>query len=163
MNTRFDYEYIRNKDVVGWRVHWLGLLSGRWIVVNDELVEDQNAKIFRFGFTVAEVAAAIGHSGYTDCELAWYQGQPDRYQLVDGHYVQVAGWAAAKAIADAELAALEQRGLDINAAREDSGLRQYTVAQAQTYINNKLNAATTVATMKEAVRDILLKMVPYVL
>ena len=167
MNTRFDYEYIRNKDVVGWRMHWLGLLSGRWIVVNDELVEDQNAKIFCFGFTVAEVAAAIGLAGYTARELEWYQSQPDRYTLVGDAYVQVAGWAEAKVLADAqkaaEEAAFEARVLEIVEAREAAGLKQYTVTQAQAYINNKLNAATTVAQMKEAVRDILLKMVPYVL
>ena len=51
----------------------------------------------------------------------------------------------------------------ILAARDSSELKQYTVAQATTYVNNKLDAATTVAAMKEAVRDILIKMIPYVL
>ena len=48
-------------------------------------------------------------------------------------------------------------------ASNDELFKQYTVAQAENYINNTLNAATTAAEMKEAVRDILLKMVPYIL
>jgi hypothetical protein len=45
----------------------------------------------------------------------------------------------------------------------DANWDSMTVAQATTYVNNKLDAATTVAAMKEAVRDILIKMIPYVL
>ena len=60
-------------------------------------------------------------------------------------------------------AAIQARWQEIKAAREASTLKQYTVAQAENYINNKLNAAATAAEMKEAVRGILLKMIPYVL
>jgi len=166
-NTRFDYEYIRDTDSSGWREEWLNLLDGRWIVLDNELVEDASAKIFKLGFSVDEVAGEIGHSGYTPRQIEWFQSQPDRYTLVGDAYVQVAGWAEAKALADAaeaaEKEAFEQRVLEIVAAREEAGLKQYTVAQAQTYINNKLNAASTVAQTKEALREILLKMVPYLL
>ena len=167
MNTRFDYEHIRDNNLPGWQEEWYRLLDGRWVVTDNELVEDANAKIFRIGMTVAEVSAAINHEGYTARQVEWYQSQSDRYELVAGEYVQVAGWAAAKVAADAaeaaEKAAFEQRVLDIIAAKEASGLKQYTVAQATKYINDKLNAASTVAQTKEAVREILLKMVPYLL
>jgi hypothetical protein len=92
MNTRFDYEYARQHHLPGWENAWLALLE-RWTVIDNELVEDQNAPIFRLGFTVDEVAGAVGFSGYTPRQLEWYQGQPDRYELVDGMFSQVAGWA----------------------------------------------------------------------
>jgi hypothetical protein len=92
MNTKFDYEYIKDNNQNGWQSQWHNLLEGRFVVNNNELVEDSNAHIFRLGFTVAEVADAIGFTGYTQRELEWYQGQPDRYALEKGLYVEDADW-----------------------------------------------------------------------
>jgi hypothetical protein len=93
LNTRFDYEYARKNDMPNWKDSWLALLE-RWVVEGNELVEDQSAPIFRLGFTVAEVAEAVGFSGYTPRQLEWYQGQPDRYQLDNGQYVEAADYPA---------------------------------------------------------------------
>jgi hypothetical protein len=93
LNTKHDYEYIRDNNQDDWQRHWLNLLDGRWIVRDNELVEDPNAKIFRIGFTVTEVELAVGHSGYTSRQLDWYASQPDRFHLIDEMYVQVDGWA----------------------------------------------------------------------
>ena len=114
MNTRFDYEYARQHHLPGWENAWLALLE-RWIIVDNELVEDQNAPIFRLGFTVAEVADAIQFSGYTPRQLEWYQGKPDRYELVDGRYVQVEGWVARYA-KERLVEALEKKLGEIDAA-----------------------------------------------
>ena len=91
--NKFDYEYIRSNNIDGWRTKWLSLLN-RFAIENDELVEDPNAEIFRLGFSVSEVEEAIGHSGYTEREIQWYTSQPDRYELLDGQYVEVADYAA---------------------------------------------------------------------
>jgi len=90
--TKFDYEYLRNNKLPGWQAAWNNLLEGRFAVIDGKLEEDNNAPIFRLGFTVAEVEEAIGHSGYTQRELEWYQGQPDRYALEKGLYVEDADW-----------------------------------------------------------------------
>lgn len=93
LNTRFDYEYARQNNLPGWKDAWLGLLE-RWTVEDNDLVEDQNAPIFRLGFTVLEVTEAIQFAGYTPRQLEWYTSQPDRYELLDGQYVEVADYAA---------------------------------------------------------------------
>lgn len=100
--TKFDYEYLRDNKLPGWQAAWNNLLEGRFIVDNNELIEDANAPIFRLGFTVSEVEEAVGHSGYTEREDAWYRDQPARYILQNGKYTQAADWptkqlAAAKA------------------------------------------------------------------
>lgn len=95
MNTRFDYEYIRDTNQEGWQQEWLNLLEGRFCVQDNELVEDANAPIFRLGFTVAEVEESIAFRGLTKRETDWYTSQPDRYTLVKGKYVEVEGWKAA--------------------------------------------------------------------
>jgi len=82
LNTRFDYEYVKNEFPASqWKPAWQGLLDTRFswlpatgketaetplrdveadgqVVGQEAWVEDPNAKIFRLGFTVAEVAAA---------------------------------------------------------------------------------------------------------
>lgn len=167
MNTKYDYEYIRENDVSGWEDQWRQLLDGRFIVEAYQLKEDQNSKLIRLGFTVKEVEDAIGHTGYTAREIDWYQSQPDRYTIVDGKFVETSGWLDAKLAADVALAeaeaAFEQRVLEIIAAQDSAGLKQYTLTQAKTYITNKMATGTTVATLNAAVKEILLKMVPYVL
>lgn len=92
--TRHDYQYMREHAVTGWQDMWLRLLAGRFFVSGDELVEDENAEIFRLGFSVDEVATAIGHSGYTAPEQQWYGSQPDRYTLDGDTYIEVTGWRA---------------------------------------------------------------------
>jgi hypothetical protein len=104
LNSRYDYEYVREQGRDDWRQQWHNLLEGRFIVDNNELIEDANAPIFRLGFTVSEVEAAVGHSGYTEREDAWYRDQPARYILQNGKYTQAADWPAKRlAAARAEM------------------------------------------------------------
>jgi hypothetical protein len=98
--TRFDYEYIRDNNATGWQEKWGALLSGRFVVQGNVLIEDSNAEIFRLGFSVAEVEAAVSHSGYTERELQWYTSQPDRYELIDGQYVEAADYPAKRLAAE---------------------------------------------------------------
>jgi hypothetical protein len=87
LNTRFDYEYVKN-NFDNWHEYWQELYDSRMIWANVELVGDgiednthrliqsqdeqgnpitiqqelqvdPNAKLFRIGFTEGEVAAAI--------------------------------------------------------------------------------------------------------
>lgn len=70
----------------------------------------------------------------------------------------------AERIAEANLRAqTEARRVEVEAAQDNAGLRDISVAQAENYINNKIDSASTVAETKEAVKEILLKMVPYLL
>lgn len=115
MNTRFDYEYIREHNQAGWQDEWKLLLEGRFFVENNELIEDVNAPIFRLGFTVAEVEDAVGFTGLTDREIEWYTSQPDRYTLVKGKYVEVEGWKAAYEQAQ-RMAVLESKLSEVDAA-----------------------------------------------
>jgi hypothetical protein len=92
MNTKFDYIYLKDNNQNDWQAKWYSLLNGRFVVENNELIEDSNAHIFRLGFTVAEVADAIGFTGYTQREKEWYTSFPDRYQLQNGKYTQAADW-----------------------------------------------------------------------
>jgi hypothetical protein len=92
MNTRFDYEYIRDNNILGWEKEWKNLLDGRWISRDLDLIEDLNAKIFRLGFTVSEVAATVGMSDYNEKPKCWYENQPDRFQSVGSSFVEVDGW-----------------------------------------------------------------------
>ena len=115
MNTRFDYEYIREHNQAGWQDEWRLLLEGRFCVENNELVEDVNAPIFRLGFTVAEVTKAIGFKGYTNRELDWYTSQPDRYKLTRGKYVEVEGWKEAHE-QEQRLEALKSKLAEVDAA-----------------------------------------------
>ena len=52
---------------------------------------------------------------------------------------------------------------EIAVAENAAGFKNITVAQAENWINNKIDNASTVAETKEAMREILLKMVPYLL
>ena len=87
LNTRFDYEYVKD-NFDNWREYWRELHDSRMIWANVELVGegiedeahrliqsqdddgnpitiqqelqvDPNAKLFRIGFTEGEVAAAL--------------------------------------------------------------------------------------------------------
>jgi len=83
LNTRADYEYVRdNFPAEQWGPAWQSLLDTRFswlpasgaepkgielreveqdgqVVGQEAWVEDKNAKIFRLGFTVAEVQKAL--------------------------------------------------------------------------------------------------------
>lgn len=120
LNTRYDYEYIRTEQTEGWQDQWKLLLEGRFIVSGDTLIEDQNAPIFRLGYTIEEVEAAIGFSGMTVRETEWRESQPDRFQLVDGEWSEIDGCLEARTQANiAELKA--QKMLEIQ--REKCGIR----------------------------------------
>jgi len=94
MNTKEHFYELREKDPA-WRQHWENLLDDRFVVINNELVVNLDADIFRMGFTVEEVSRAIGKTGYTDREKNWYQSQPDRFNLIDGKYVEDPAWRRA--------------------------------------------------------------------
>ncbi len=98
-NTRADYDFIRAEKIDGWDARWRQLLEGRFVINGDKLAEDAQAPIFTLGFTVAEVETAIGFTGITDREVEWRESQPDRWQLVGGEWVEIEGWAAARAAA----------------------------------------------------------------
>jgi hypothetical protein len=91
LNTKFDYEYIKNQNLSGWQTQYQALLDTRqnWFKTADlspeetgatdathrvrtetdlegviikyqqELQEDPNCKLFRLGFTQAEVESAL--------------------------------------------------------------------------------------------------------
>ena len=86
LNTRFDYEYVKD-SFDNWKEYWQELYDSRMIWANVELVGledethrliqsqdddgnpitiqqelqvDPNAKLFRIGFTEGEVEAALG-------------------------------------------------------------------------------------------------------
>jgi hypothetical protein len=117
LNTKFDYEYIKDSNQPDWMQQWLNLLDSRWIVKDNELVEDANAPIFRMGFTVDNITTITGHAGYTPGQLKWYTSQPDRYQLINNVYVQVDGWSEANAAGKLN-AAQAARWDEIKAERE---------------------------------------------
>jgi len=94
--NKFDYEYLRTNNIEGWQQEWKQLLEGRFIVQDNKLVEDSNSPIFRLGFTVGEVEAAINFSGLSDREIEWRQSHPDRYQWVDEEWIEVIGWEQAR-------------------------------------------------------------------
>ena len=86
LNTRFDYEYVKD-NFDNWRDYWQELydsrmiwqavegpvtpdethrilqsqdMEGNEIEIHQEYQVDPNAKLFRIGFTEAEVEAALG-------------------------------------------------------------------------------------------------------
>jgi len=91
LNTKFDYQYIKNQNLSGWQQQYQALLDTRlnWFKTADlapenagitdathrvktetdldgvtikyqqELQEDPNCKLFRLGFTRAEVESAL--------------------------------------------------------------------------------------------------------
>lgn len=110
-NTRHDYEYIRDHNIAGWQDQWRQLLEGRFSVIDGDLSEDANAPLFRLGFTVADIEAEIGITGYTIREAEWFDAHPSRYQFIDGVWSEIDGWRSAEAAQeklDALNAALEE-------------------------------------------------------
>ena len=56
-----------------------------------------------------------------------------------------------------------QRLLDILSVQESIGLKQYTITQAESFIDNKIDPAITVDELKIALKEVLKKMIPYIL
>ena len=67
--------------------------------------------------------------------------------------------AAREAEQDARIQRLEE----IATARDVSGLKEYTVTQAETWIDNRIDAITNLAEAKEEIRAMFKKMAPYIL
>lgn len=99
-STRADYDHIRAAQIGGWQGLWRQLLEGRFAALGGDLVEDPRAPLFMLGFSVSEIEAAIGFSGYTIRETEWFEANPDRYQLTDGVWAEIDGWRAARDAAD---------------------------------------------------------------
>jgi hypothetical protein len=64
---------------------------------------------------------------------------------------------------EAENEAGQQRIDDIKAEQETSGLKNISIAQAHTFIDNQIDGASTIAETKEAIKAVLKKMIPYLL
>ena len=92
METRHDYEYIRDNRLAGWEDCWLQLLEGRWVVTPHRIFEDPEAKIYRLGFTVTEVEDAIGHTGLTQTESDFLADHRDWYAEIEGRLVENSGY-----------------------------------------------------------------------
>ena len=60
---------------------------------------------------------------------------------------------------DAE--SLRQEGIE--AGKMASGLKEISIDQANTYIDNQLDDATTIAQLREATKVVLKKMIPFLL
>ena len=59
--------------------------------------------------------------------------------------------------------AVNARSAEINDARETAGIKDVTIEQAHDFIDSRLDAAITAAEVKDAIRTILKKMIPYIL
>lgn len=101
INTKFDYDYLKDNSSEEFKQEAVKLLEGRFAVINGELGEDANAPLFRLGLTVEQVQNDSGISGLTAREIEWMESQPDRYQLVDGEWAEIEGWEDARALAEA--------------------------------------------------------------
>lgn len=55
------------------------------------------------------------------------------------------------------------RKADIQTARDNSGFKKVTAQKAYDFIDGKLDGASNAAEVKEAIRDILKKMIPHIL
>lgn len=113
-----------------------------------------------------EAGEGVIHLDPTQC--GWVNVYPERYKAENGALVERPEWAQEEAdreaAQNAAIVALQSRIADIEAAQTDAGLKQYTVAQGTGWIINKLtNAPNTIAGVKQAVGEILIKMLPYIL
>lgn len=116
LNTRYDYEFVKDNNISGWQAEWLRLIEGRFIC-NKRITEDANAEIYRLGFTVAEVQAALGITGPTQIEINFQKYCPDWYDFIDGKLTEKEGYK--KNIDSEELKeALDKKLSEIDAARE---------------------------------------------
>jgi hypothetical protein len=101
-------------------------------------------------------------------QCAWANAYPSRYRVENGALVERAEWvqeeADREAAQNAAIAALQARIAGIEAAQSSADLKQYTVQQGTDWITNKLTSApNTYAGVKQAVGEILIRMLPYIL
>lgn len=114
------------------------------------------------GINGPDVAGA--NSFYRHAKLCGdVSNHPDWYKVVGGNVVLRDNWEAIQSAKQSALTAVQQRLEDIATAQENSGLNEVTPLQAINYIDGQLDAATSVAETKEALRRILKRMVPYLL
>jgi len=133
-STKADFELIRSEGIPGWETMWRQLLEGRHAVIDGDLVEDPHCRLFALGFTVGEVEAAIGFSGYTTRQVDWYSSHLDRYQLVDEVWQEIEGWRE-RANAATLLAALEEKLAEVDAAVAAKQGGTFTYASHQYYMD----------------------------
>ena len=101
-----------------------------------------------------------------DC--GWFALNPSRYQYVNLEFSDYPGWeqeeADKEAAKAAALAELEARKAAIESAKDSANLKQYTVEQAEAWITQTLtDAPATVVGVKQAVGQILIRMLPYII
>ena len=149
MNTKQDYQYIRDANQPGWQDHWRQLLEGRFIVTPTRISEDQRAKIYRLGFTVAEVEAAIGHSGLTATETAFLAEHGDWHEVVDGRLVEKAGYGAYLATQE-----LETRRAEI-VAENKAACTGHILARYPLPVQSSANLGVYPAEIKTAMTDFI--------
>ena len=89
----------------------------------------------------------------------------DFYEVVDGVFTPKDPAVVNAIIAqrEADVAAEINRVGEVVAAQETSGLKQYTMDQVNTYLDNRFNAMTDLDSVKTELRAIFDKMVPYLL
>ena len=92
---------------------------------------------------------------------------PHRYKFENNLLVEVDGWEQAEADDEsarvAAAAALAARVVAIKSAKDSANLKQYTVKQAEAWIIQTLtDAPATVVGVKQAVGQILIRMLPYI-
>lgn len=123
-----------------------------------------------FGY-LGSVCTRLGCPGDPGEETGYAETLPagriaNRYSVVDGKLVVrplVDVEAEEQAQTDA-IAALAARVAAIETAQNNAGLKEYTVQQGTDWITNKLtNAPATIPGVKQAVGEILIKMLPYLL
>lgn len=133
-STRADYDNIRSAQIEGWQGLWRQLLEGRFAVLDGDLAEDPRAPIFTHGYTVAEVKAAIGFTGYTIREVEWFAANQDRYRLKDGVWEEIEGWKE-RAHAAALLSALDDKLAEVDAVVAAKQGGTFTYAHHQYYMD----------------------------
>lgn len=110
---------------------------------------DQTLKGYFDEQTNNQISIAPGNKQYSEV-LAW---------IADGN---TADPAYTQAEIDDYQAEIDRQN-NIDTAQETSGLKHATVQQAYNYIDNTLDAASTAAEVKEAVRDIFKKIAVFLL
>ncbi len=72
-------------------------------------------------------------------------------------------WDGTKWVASQAVVQEIQRLLAIAAAQSNAGLKSVNIDQANAFIDDHMDAITSLATAKEEIRTILKKMIPYLL
>ena len=97
-------------------------------------------------------------------ELIW--GMRSAFYTVSGGMLYPKEQSAVAAIIaqyEADAAAEVARVADIDSAQSTSGIKQYTIEQINTYLDNRFDAITDLDSAKVELRKIIDKMVPYLM